>query len=393
MAIIMRSSGQKRDQDDKRKIYTWVGCGLVVVLALISIVPNMGGEKKPDYSRFTSTRMQDLAALPFGTDEDSEEFLQDNPSYSRVADAELNALFSSEEREERQAKDKAEGVPPPPDAEYKDIAKDIAKEQEVKNIQAARAARKKREKEERRQQAQQKAVQARQTPNNKQTQPQNFRTGGNSLGNSSGLSGVTGSIWAHNDKNKKGSVAAAAGHSMTQQDLNFLAKNGRTTGLDVAAIKSEKAAKEEDLEKAASEAIKAFQEEVDADELEKDKEELGIEEGASINLDEDMGDKLRSSIKDEVDKQNAENKDKEKKGKEYSVNENCFSNTGKFDWGCFGMKVGMKLFDSALSCASSGCWNSWKYNGTKDGVFEKNGFTYLYSKDNGWSCIDCITKE
>ena len=45
MAIIMRSSGQKRDQGDKRKqLYTWVGCGLVGVLTLIGVLPNAGRE-------------------------------------------------------------------------------------------------------------------------------------------------------------------------------------------------------------------------------------------------------------------------------------------------------------------------------------------------------------
>ena len=149
MAIIMRNNGQKRDQGDKRKqIYTWVGCGLVMVLTLISVVPNMGSEQKaPDYSKFSSSRMQDLAALPFGTDAEAGSFLRGNSEYSELSNADLlGSLFSSEDRKERQAKDKAEGVPPPPDPEYKEIAKQKELDEKNKQIQEARIENKKKDK-------------------------------------------------------------------------------------------------------------------------------------------------------------------------------------------------------------------------------------------------------
>ena len=149
MAIIMRSSGQKRDQGDKRKqLYTWVGCGLVGVLTLIGVLPNAGREPQaPDYSKFSSSRMQDLAALPFGSDAEAGSFLRENPEYSEVSNADLlGSLFSSEDRQERQAQDKAEGVPPPPDPEYKDIAMQKAKAEENELIKEARKQREVREK-------------------------------------------------------------------------------------------------------------------------------------------------------------------------------------------------------------------------------------------------------
>lgn len=147
MTIIMRKSGQKRDGGDGRKaLYTWSGCGLVIILTLVTVLPNIGAEPQPDYSNFSSSRMQDLAALPFGTDAEEADFLRDNPEYKQLSNMDLlGSLFSSEDRKERQIKDQEEGTPPPPDPEYKEIfnqkykiekAKEVVQEREEKKVRA-----------------------------------------------------------------------------------------------------------------------------------------------------------------------------------------------------------------------------------------------------------------
>ena len=219
----MRSSGQKRDQGDKKKqIYTWVGCGLVAVLTLISVVPNMGSEPKaPDYSKFSSSRMQDLAAMPFGTDAEAAMFLRDNPEYAGVSNAELlGSLFSAEDRKERQEQDKAEGVPPPPDPEYRAIVKQKELDEKNKQIQENRIQKNQRDKEEydkrKKEVAQkerdraQKAAQKKnakqnqqQVRNQKQTTPGTLASNSSRLGSTGGSSGVTGSIWRTDSKDIK----------------------------------------------------------------------------------------------------------------------------------------------------------------------------------------------
>lgn len=381
MAIIMRSSGQKRDQGDKRKqLYTWVGCGLVGVLTLIGVLPNAGREPQaPDYSKFSSSRMQDLAALPFGSDAEAGSFLRENPEYSEVSNADLlGSLFSSEDRQERQAQDKAEGVPPPPDPEYKDIAMQKAKAEENELIKEARKQREVREKDRynkekenlKKKEKERVANKTTQKKNTKKTQQQqvrnqNTRTTPGTLGSSgsrggggSAGTGVTGSIWRNENKDVKPGNSPA-NHAVTAQDIAFAKDKGRNVGLDVAALESMKGANAGSAEGAATGAIDAFQGEVTAEDLAKDEAELGLDE-LPTGLNEELQNDLQRQLSDDVNKQERENMKSSNtaKGKEYSVNENCMDSNGKYNWGCFWGKAamkGMELLGNVLtSWASSG---------------------------------------
>lgn len=369
MAIIMRSSGQTRDQGEKRKqLYTWVGCGLVIVLTLISVVPNMGGEKKPDYSQFSSSKMQDLAALPFGTDAEASSFLRDNAEYKAISNADLlGSLFSSEEREERKAKDKAEGVPPPPDPEYREIAKQKAKEEEIRMINKDRIERRSKdrqifqqEKERVQQKEREKVSKIAKNKNAKQqvrnqnnlTSPKTLSTGGRSSV-SGGSTGVTGSIWRYEGKDVKGANTAIANHVATAQDVAFAKERGRSVGLDVAAIESMKGANAESADAAAAGAIDAFQGEVKPEDLEKDEQELGLEE-LPQGLNEDLQDDLKRSIGDDINKQASKtNSSNTLNGKEYSINDNCLDTNSKIVGTCIWSKIATKTIDMVFSIATT----------------------------------------
>lgn len=397
MAIIMRSSGQKRDQGDKRKqIYTWVGCGLVGVLTLISVIPNMGSEPQaPDYSKFSSSRMQDLAALPFGSDAEAGSFLRENPEYAAISNEDLlGSLFSPEERKERQAQDKAEGVPPPSDPEYREIAMQKAKDEEAALIKEARRQREmqakesfkkekdrvtKKEKERAAKTAKNKTTKQPQQQvrnQNAKTTPQTLGSSGSRGGSSAGSTGVTGSIWRHEGKDVKAG-SAVANHIATAQDVAFAKDKGRNVGLDVAAIESMKGAGASSAEGAAAGSIDAFQGEVAAEDLEKDEEELGLDD-LPTGLNEDLQDDLKRELSDDVNKQASTNKSTNTaKGKEYSVNDNCMDSNGKFVSSCFWSKVAMKGLDLAInvvtSCATGG------------GCFSKSGSSPWQSCGDG--CI------
>ncbi len=364
MAIIMRSSGQKRDQgDNKKQIYTWVGCGLVAVLTLVSVVPNMGSEPKaPDYSKFSSSRMQDLAAMPFGTDADYNSFLRDNPEYEGVSNADLlGSLFSAEDKKERQEQDKAEGVPPPPDPEYRAIAKQKELEEKNKQIAENRDKRKKREQEEYNQRkkeiAKKKNTKQNQTVRNQNgtTTPGNFNPSGNhSVGG--GATGTTGSIWRADIKDiKNNNNSMPASHATTAQDLEF-AKNMGRGDLYTAAVKSEKGAKADSAEGAMEGAIDAFQKDVAAEDLEEDKNELGLEELPS-GVNPDLQNDIERAINDEVNDQARKNEKSSNTapGKEYSINENCMDTNGNFVrscfWGKFWTKLGEAVIDTGKAVA------------------------------------------
>jgi len=395
MAIIMRSSGQKRDQGDKRKqIYTWVGCSLVMILTLISVIPNMGSEQKaPDYSKFSSSRMQDLAALPFGTDAEAGNFLRGNSEYEGISNEELlGSLFSSEDRKERQAKDKAEGVPPPPDPEYKEIAKQKEKAEEIKTIQEARIQRQKQEREtfnknkekltqKEKARAEKIAKQKAQVRNqNAKTTPQTLAGGSRAGSSSGGSTGVTGSIWRYEGKDVKNGAGAdgTANHALNAQDMAFARDKGRNVGLDVAAIESLTGANAESADAAAAGAIDAFQGEMDAEDLDQDEQELGLDElpeGVDVGLQDD----LERSIGEQVNKQEAERAKSSgtANGKEYSINEYCIDSNGKFNLSCFGMQVGMKALDAGINCVTSGCWTSWKGSGSSGSFTAEGDYAFI----------------
>lgn len=395
MSIIMRSSGQKREQVDKRKqLYTWVGCGLVGVLTLISVIPNRGAEPQaPDYSKFSSSRMQDLAAMPFGTDAEANSFLRGNPEYEEVSNEDLlGSLFSAEDRKERQAQDKAEGVPPPPDPEYKEIAREKEKAEEAEMIREARIQRQKRDKEnykkekervtKKEQERAAKIAKKKNEKNAKQNQQQvrnqNTRTtpgtlsGGGGISNRGGGSaGVTGSIWRYEGKDIKGANNAVANHVASAQDVAFAKDKGRNVGLDVAAVESMKGANAASAEGAAAGAIDAFQGEVEAEDLAKDEAELGLDE-LPEGLNEDLQDDVKRQLSDDVNKQATENMKSSNtaKGKEYTVNENCMGSDGKYNWGCFwgqlAMYAGKTIVNAGVSYLTNGLTNGFGGGGGAD---------------------------
>ena len=350
MAIIMRSNGQKRDQGDKRKqIYTWVGCGLVAVLTLISVIPNSGSEQQaPDYSKFSSSRMQDLAALPFGTDAEAGSFLRENAEYAGIASNAdlLGSLFSSEERKERQAQDKAEGVPPPPDPEYKEIARQKAKAEEAEAIKEARAERKKKEQEmyKKAQESLKNKTGNKKTQSGQQVRQQNSATTPGTLNPSSGggrtSSGgsAVGTSWNYEKKDiKTGNNTTPTAHQATAQDLAFA--KGRNADLYRASVESLKGAKADSAEAAATGALEAFQEgEKTIQDIEQDQQELGLDE-LPKGLNEDLQDELKRTIGDDVNKQSNSKSSDTSKGKEYSVNENCMDSNGHINKECRKAKI------------------------------------------------------
>lgn len=384
MSIIMRN-GPKKDGDKRKQLYTWSGCGLVIILTLVTVLPNIGAEAKPDYSKFSNSRMQDLAALPFGTDAEAVDFLRNNMEYKEVSNADLlGALFSPEERKARQAKDKAEGVPPPPDSEYQAIANQKQKADNAREVSKERAERKAKARED---YAKARAAQKSKADRKREVRQNNNQNttkvatlgGGSGLRNSGGgSSSVTGSIWRYEGKDiKSSSGGIAPGHEMTAKDLAFAKEKGRGTGLAVAALESAKGAKAEDAESAMAGAIDAFQDGKTAEDLEKDKEELGLDDEEGIGVDTDLQDDIDRAISDDVDDKNKNNDDKNKNNNNNNdPNENCVKRNGKVDWACFGMKALNKALEegfSALSgCLTNGCSGSHSWT-----QFEHEGQCYL----------------
>ena len=417
MTIIMRKSGQKRDSGDKRKaLYTWSGCGLVIILTLVTVLPNIGAEPKPDYSSFASTRMQDLADLPFGTDAEEDEFLRDNPEYKQLSNMDLlNSLFSPEERKERQIRDEEDGTPPPPDPEYKEIfkqkrkvekAKEIIKERSEKKAKAREQFIKDKQVQQAKEQkkaverAQQKAIREQQRTNTRQpvntqqvnvpqqkgvpqmarvpqtndtsrqprstkeqSKPTTFNTG-SMVGGTGGGTSVTGNIWRYEGKNINTGNGAPS-NSLTGKDIDFAMQKGRAVGLDAALIGSAKGANAGDAEGAAAGAIDAFQKEATASDLDKAKQEVGIDDSDDVPEGVNMGiqDELKRAINDEAEKNENNNNDDDKNndnGK--GTNENCMKRDGSPDWQCWGMKALNSIFDTLLSsvssCITGGCKGS-----------------------------------
>lgn len=383
MAIIMRSSGQKRGQDNKvKQIYTWVGCGLVIILTLVGIFSTMKEERKPEYNQFSS-KMQDLAALPFGTDAEAGNFLRNNSEYVGLSNAELlGSLFSAEDRQERQAKDKAEGVPPPPDPEYKAIADNKEKVEKVKALNEARVQKQTQEREQYNKELKriQEKAQNKNTKNTKQavrnqnpaTKPGTLSSGKMAGGGSAGASGTVGSTWRYEDKNIKTGAnnSAPANHALNAQDIAFAKNQGRAVGLDVATIESLKGANATSLEGAAAGAIDAFQGEVAAEDLEKDEQELGLDE-LPQGVNAEVLDDLKRELGQDLNKQASNNKSSNTlKSSEYTVNENCMGSDGKISSACVGMKILFKAIDTVFDVGkslASGWASTWSSGSSKSG--------------------------
>ena len=389
MSIIMRGSGQKRDSGDKRKqLYTWSGCGLVIILTLVAVVPHMGSEPQPDYSKFSSSRMQDLAALPFGTDAEASDFLRGNPEYKDVSNADLlGSLFSAEDRKARQVKDKEAGTPPPPDPEYKAIFDEKQKVEKARQVMQERVEKKEKAKT---QYAKDKAAQqakadkkrqSRQAQN--QTRPATLAGGSRVGGSGGGGSATVGSIWRYEGKDLKSNQGMPASHATTAKDLAFARDKGRGVGLDTAAIESAKGANAEDAETAAAGAIDAFQKEVSAEDLEKDKEELGLEE-LPEGVDPDLQDDINRAINDDLNNNDNDNDDNNNNNNnDDGYNDNCMNKKGKVSTECLKAKLKSEflsaLISNAFSCLTSGCWNNWAKK--KDGAIGSGDY-FLDNKGN-----------
>lgn len=440
MAIIMRKSGQKRDGGDKKKaLYTWSGCGLVIILTLVTVLPNMASEPKPDYSSFSSSKMQDLADLPFGSDSEEDEFLRNNPEYKQLSNIDLlNSLFSPEERQERQIRDEEDGIPLPPDPEYEEIfsqkrkvekAKEIVKERgekktrareqfvKEKQIQQEREKQKAivREEQKRIKREQEKAkIQqtnplppiAKYTPPAKNSNPrQQVRSsqeppkskpitfsGSNMVGGTGGGTSVTSSIWRYEGKNIN--TGTANNTPLTGKDIDYAMKHGRNVGLDTALLSSAKGAKAGDAEGAATGAIDAFQKEATAVDLDKAKQEVGIDEEGDIPDGVDMGiqDELKRAINDEAEKNDNNNDDDKKNNNGNGTNENCMKRDGSPDWQCWLMKAANTALEQGLgaltNCITGGCGgDGWQILSDKNGPIMQDG-KYVMYKGNQMKLVE-----
>ena len=363
-------NNKNRDDGDKRKqLYTWVGCGLVVVLTLVAVVPNLGDDGKPDYSKFSSSRMQDLASMPFGTDAEAGNFLRNNPEYQDASNANLlGSLFSSDDRKARQAADKANGTPPPPDPEYKAIADQNKKVEKAQKVVAERANKRK------------KAVQdynaAKEKVKARQSQGGKTLAGGSRLGQGSASSGVTGSIWGYQGKNISGQSMSSA-HTATAGDYNSAKKYGRNVGVYQAALESKKAGDAQDADTAAASAIDAFQKGLTDEELAKDAEETGLDnEGPGI--DEDFRDDLTHDLNDDLDDGNDGGGDDDGGGdggnNDYTINDNCLDSKGEVVWKCMltkGISEGINLISGYLSWGIQGGFAGLKQDKKKMEYFDR----------------------
>lgn len=362
MSLIMQNK-KKNDSDKRKQLYTWVGCGLVIVLTLVAVVPNLGSDNKPDYSKFSNSKMADLAALPFGTDAEAGNFLMNNPEYQEASNADLlGSLFSSDDRKARQAADKANGNPPPPDPEYKAIADQNKLIEKNKKVAENRIEKRKKSNKE--------YAEAKNRVNARQTQGGKTLQGGSRLGGGSASSGVTGSIWAYQGKNISGQSMPSA-HTATAQDYASAKKYGRNVGVYQAGIESAKGANAKDGDAAAAGAIDAFQGGVTDDELKKDAEETGLDElpeGVSADLRDDLARDLSDDVNDYNN--NGDNDNKKDNNNEYSINENCIDNRGNPVWKCFGMKALNEALSMGFGYITWGAQGGWKEQKFKKEYYE-----------------------
>jgi len=347
MSLIIKNNKNRNDGDKRKQLYTWVGCGLVIVLTLVAVVPNLGNDGKPDYSKFASSKMQDLAALPFGTDAEAGNFLRNNPEYQDASNADLlGSLFSSDDRKARQAADKENGAPPPPDPEYKAVADQNKKMEKAQKIIQERAS--KRAKSNKQYNDAKEKIKARQSQNQGGKQ----LAGGSRVGQGSASSGVTGSIWAYQGKNISGQSIPSA-HTATAKDYAAAKKFGRGTGFYQAGVESKKAGEAKDADTAAASAIDAFQKGITDEELKKDEEETGLDE-LPEGINEDFRDDLARDLSDDVNDQNnnGDGDNGDNPTDDYTINENCIDNRGNPVWNCFLMKGLGSLLEAGTSYLS-----------------------------------------
>ncbi|MDR1123253.1 MAG: hypothetical protein LBL61_01290, partial [Elusimicrobiota bacterium] len=117
MSLIIKNVSANKWKE-KKQLYTWVACVFVVLLMLSIAVPMLSGGKKENGSKYRDS-YYDLANMPFSSDA-AADALMASARYDDIGKSDLiNALFSKEDKEERQAEDEELGTPPPPDEDYK----------------------------------------------------------------------------------------------------------------------------------------------------------------------------------------------------------------------------------------------------------------------------------
>lgn len=336
MAVVLKS---KNGGMKKSPVSAWLGYGAVAVfgLAIISTA-FMGGGNAPDPmdSAYSYSDFKDLADMPF-SNEEAEAQLLSSVRYGDIAKNDLiNALFTEEDKAERQAEDAANGVPEPPDEEYAEAAK--AKE----NVKSAK------ERYQRSKQAARNAVAQ--------------RTSKGSLNASSGVratggsSGVSATIWRADDKNNKSSGSSAnvnsrGGGTLSNQLAQELKKGGRGGGFMSAYEKSRAAANAQDLEAAHALAADAFQNSGDLEgDLKGDLEDMAAE----MDLDKALGaiDKEKG-LTNTLDEKLSEAKDNaEKKSKKDYKCDGAMRN-GKIDGGCMANEFMNALMDIGKQALTS----------------------------------------
>lgn len=292
MAVVLKS---KNGGAKKSPISSWLGYGAVAVfgLAIISTA-FMGGGKAPDPmdASYSYSDYKDLADMPF-SNEAAEAELLSSVRYGDIAKNDLiNALFSQEDKENRQAEDALNGVPAPPDEDYAQAAADKERVKKAKEVYRMR-----------KQEAGKLSA---------------SRTSKGSLSSSSGVrvsgggSGVSATIWRADDKrNNLTSSSGGGGASapLSGQFANDIKNIGRGGGFMQAYDKSRAAANTADLEAAHELAADAFQNAGDLGEnLKGDAEKLAED----LNLDKLMGevDKNKKRMGNDLDEKLSEAKDK-----------------------------------------------------------------------------------
>jgi len=93
---------QKLNNMDKKQAYTWGGIVLVCFIAFLVLISFMGSEDDSSFDNY-STHGYDLAQMPFVSDE-AEEYLLNN-TYTDMKDNNASALYTPEDKAERQAED------------------------------------------------------------------------------------------------------------------------------------------------------------------------------------------------------------------------------------------------------------------------------------------------
>lgn len=295
MSIIIRSAGVKRG-GEKNQIYTWAACIMVLVFAVsIGVAVKSADKQSPSEAAYRKQAF-DLGNMPFD-DDSAEAYLLASNKYNDIAKNDLiNGLFSPTQKQERQAEDALNGVPLPPDDDYKAAQEEKA----AKKIRADLADKRKKE--------------ARAKISGLATSKGTLNRGSMASvsGGGGGSRGTLSNVGAGSANVRPGSKM-----SQTQAALISQVKGGRAMGFQHAAMASAQAANSGNLEAAAGGSVDAFQKgNTDAgkefleSDLEKDSSALNIDE-------EDLKDKLeRAGTSEELEGLDAKLNDLKKRKEE-----------------------------------------------------------------------------